>query len=274
MNVKSLLAGFTLLVLFSATAGAAVISRDWKTPGDGLLTYDTVSGREWLDLTETRLSQYGSFELVLMQTQFGGDFEGFVPASITDVIELASSANIHTDSIAFALNYVATDDLITRLSPTLLSGNETRSALGLTKEFASTLPTSPDQIVGAFEVIPIRDHAGLTFPLFANLGDRPHQVVGVFLYRPVPEPKMSVLAFMAIGMAGSYVLFLYFRRFCDPGLQSPLLRITRMTWHGRERRGKQLQTRNPRCWPRINVSRLAVECCTTPVDFARRWGAE
>jgi len=53
MSVKTSLATVVLLALCSSLASGAVISRDWKTPGDGLLTYDTVSGREWLDLTYT-----------------------------------------------------------------------------------------------------------------------------------------------------------------------------------------------------------------------------
>jgi hypothetical protein len=40
-------------------ARSEVISRGWKTPRDGLLTYDDVNRREWLDLTESVLSQFG-----------------------------------------------------------------------------------------------------------------------------------------------------------------------------------------------------------------------
>ena len=36
------------LAFLPAAAHGGVISRDWKTPGDGLLTYDDVNKREWL----------------------------------------------------------------------------------------------------------------------------------------------------------------------------------------------------------------------------------
>ena len=44
--------------LWHGGAQAAAIERDWKTPGDGLLTYDDVSKRGWLDLTETQLFKF------------------------------------------------------------------------------------------------------------------------------------------------------------------------------------------------------------------------
>ena len=50
-----------LLLLLPTSLNAAVIERDWQTPGDGLLTFDTVNQREWLDLSETLLSIYGKF---------------------------------------------------------------------------------------------------------------------------------------------------------------------------------------------------------------------
>ena len=37
-------------LLAANLCSAAVFERDWKTPGDGLLTYDDVNRREWLDL--------------------------------------------------------------------------------------------------------------------------------------------------------------------------------------------------------------------------------
>jgi hypothetical protein len=42
-----------VVLLWARVSGAAVIQHDWKTPGDGLLTYDDVNQREWLDLSQT-----------------------------------------------------------------------------------------------------------------------------------------------------------------------------------------------------------------------------
>src|SRR5688500_17581151 len=91
-----------LVLLFPAVhAEAAVISRDWKTPGDGLLTFDTVNQREWLDLSQTILnSQFpgtnreARFSYVVSQTSAGGLFQGFAVAKSQDVRNLAASAGI------------------------------------------------------------------------------------------------------------------------------------------------------------------------------------
>ena len=40
-------------LLFSTVSQAAIVSADWKTAGDNLITRDTTSGLDWLDLTET-----------------------------------------------------------------------------------------------------------------------------------------------------------------------------------------------------------------------------
>ncbi len=42
----------TALVL-SSNVNAAIISVDWQTTGDNLITQDTASGLDWLDLTVT-----------------------------------------------------------------------------------------------------------------------------------------------------------------------------------------------------------------------------
>jgi len=46
------------IVLAAHRCRAAVSDRDWMAPGDGLLTYDDVNQREWLDLSETILEKF------------------------------------------------------------------------------------------------------------------------------------------------------------------------------------------------------------------------
>ena len=45
--------GVSLLLLISSQANAALLERDLFTAGDGLLTYDSDTGFEWLDITAT-----------------------------------------------------------------------------------------------------------------------------------------------------------------------------------------------------------------------------
>jgi len=77
------------------------MQRDWKNPGDGLLTYDDANQREWLDLSQTLLtSQFpgadreAKYLYVVGQTGTGGLFDGFSVARSPDVIALAQSAGI------------------------------------------------------------------------------------------------------------------------------------------------------------------------------------
>jgi hypothetical protein len=70
---------------------AEISERDFLAPGDGLLTYDDVHGREWLDLTETL-----GFDrtTIIEATQPGGSLDSFSLAELEDIEELVASANL------------------------------------------------------------------------------------------------------------------------------------------------------------------------------------
>ena len=70
---------------------AALLSEDWKTSGDNLITYDNVSGLRWLDLTETYSL---AFTEVSGQFGSGADFEGFRYATNAEVIDLWTNFSI------------------------------------------------------------------------------------------------------------------------------------------------------------------------------------
>jgi len=66
----------------SSSASAELLSMDWQTTGDNLLTQDTMSGLQWLDLTETYGSPVGT---VSAELGTGGQFEGFRFATDAEV---------------------------------------------------------------------------------------------------------------------------------------------------------------------------------------------
>lgn len=77
---------FTATVLVASlsipTVGhAALVSQDWQTTGDELVTFDTDTGLEWLDVN---LSISRSFNDVSSQFGVGGDYEGFRYATVSD----------------------------------------------------------------------------------------------------------------------------------------------------------------------------------------------
>ncbi len=45
--------GLLGLLLLTTSAHAALVERDLREPGDALITFDTITGLEWLDLTES-----------------------------------------------------------------------------------------------------------------------------------------------------------------------------------------------------------------------------
>ena len=82
--------------VLAAPVRAEVFERDLVPgSGDGLLTFDDVSQREWLDVTETFTREFpGGFGGVTGELGAGGRFEGFTLADREDVIELALSAGL------------------------------------------------------------------------------------------------------------------------------------------------------------------------------------
>ena len=79
------------LVVVSFNASATLVSIDWKDPGDALITRDTNTKLDWLDLTETNDM---SRDFVLTQLGSGGQFEGFRYATTAEVLALWSNFGI------------------------------------------------------------------------------------------------------------------------------------------------------------------------------------
>jgi len=75
----------------SATTEAAFIESDWQSSGDNLLTIDTASGLEWLDVPVVLNRSYID---VSSQFGIGGDFEGFRYATVSEVGDLFQNAGL------------------------------------------------------------------------------------------------------------------------------------------------------------------------------------
>lgn len=95
---------------YAASCDGAIFSRDWLSPGDNLITLDSITGREWLDLTETVLPSVDGGDpaerLAAFQSRLveGGDLFGFQVATTADVIELAVSAGIDPNTSDITVN--------------------------------------------------------------------------------------------------------------------------------------------------------------------------
>ena len=118
--VKQALSGIILLLVTCTSAGAALLIRDLRTPGDALITFDTVTSLEWLDLTETRGRSYiditgqlgpgGEFSgwryatLVETQSMFGINFD---PGAIVPVSPIESAAAAPVIAVFFSFFGIA-----------------------------------------------------------------------------------------------------------------------------------------------------------------------
>jgi hypothetical protein len=57
----------TIIAGTLAVGRAAVVERDWKNLGDGLLTYDDVNNREWLAILGAHLSTAGGLHKAVLR---------------------------------------------------------------------------------------------------------------------------------------------------------------------------------------------------------------
>lgn len=81
----------TLSLDLTPSLNAAVMERDFLATGDGLLTYDDVNQREWLDLSETEDMTPEELSVALSEN---GLLRGFRVATLGDVEGLAESAGV------------------------------------------------------------------------------------------------------------------------------------------------------------------------------------
>ena len=70
-----------MLMLACTSASAVVVVRDLRSPGDSLITFDTATKLEWLDLTETRGRSYNDIAARLGP---GGEFAGWRYATLAE----------------------------------------------------------------------------------------------------------------------------------------------------------------------------------------------
>ena len=189
----------------AASLPAAVFERDWKMPGDGLLTYDDVNQREWLDLPVSLLSQFPTprYENAVAETAPGGVFEGFTLAKSPDVIALAESAGIDMSTIEYEVNGETISRLVGLLGPTIGSLPGFARSQGFLDERALPFPGAPSTtpVAAIFHHDP-PDDARLLFTASEDL--LAVQSAGLMLYRVIPEPNtICLIALMGLIVAAT-----------------------------------------------------------------------
>lgn len=90
-------------LLWSGTASAALLDEDWRNPGDNLITVDTNTGLEWLDISTT---QNLSYNQMLPQFGPGQAFEGWryaTPAEFQNLLDSYAPRGFGMDIYAAGL---------------------------------------------------------------------------------------------------------------------------------------------------------------------------
>jgi predicted Zn-dependent protease with MMP-like domain len=200
-RMRAFLLAVAIYVAAISGSPAAVISHDWKTPGDGLLTYDTVNKREWLDLSQTLLQQFPGtaieerYQSVVGELTAGKQFEGFMVAKRVDFFALAQSAAIDITTNDFNTNSGPVTRLIQLFGSThVIPAIGFENSIGLLNEldgrpffqrFAGILYYYPP---GQFSSGDAQVFTTSGYDLVAS------STTGVFLFRDVvPEPLGSSL---------------------------------------------------------------------------------
>jgi hypothetical protein len=113
MSLPSLALLLLLALAGTPRADAALLVRDLNTAGDGLLTYDTVTGLEWLDLSVSKGRAPGAA---------AADYPGFRMAYRGEVEALFQSAGIPAnninDNVVYLSDLAAGQLLISRIGAT------------------------------------------------------------------------------------------------------------------------------------------------------------
>jgi hypothetical protein len=188
-------------IIVANSCFAAVIERDWKLPGDGLLSIDNVNQREWLDLSQTLLSDQfpGTgvnslvvrevrYQYVVSQTAPGGLFAGFSVAKPADVIALAQSAGIDTSTDSFSINSGPVSVLQQLLGITLERPDTNKYSIGMLDDLGTL--SYPFRLGATFQLTN-RAELIVSDPTVLLQSDGPHSVM---LFRQIPEPSALAIS--------------------------------------------------------------------------------
>jgi len=176
---------FACLAVVSFNAGAALVPADLNTPGDGLITRDTVTGLEWLDVTETAGLSYNNaltsslidlgfryadnnevtqlfnqaFDGYIMTDPTGGnsdtrDAGSYVDQAedVTSYQELFGTTQFQPQSLIYThMMYLDEDDILRRIGVTYQTVDDWSIVWGLDDPFSPD-PNTENGAVGTFLV--------------------------------------------------------------------------------------------------------------------------
>ncbi len=217
--------GRTLVMLvvlfgFAGVASAGLVSESLFAPGDNLLTLDTQTGIEWLNVALTNGQSYNDVEAGIYTAQLG-----FSYASGSDLSQLFVDSGVPEGCVVYGCNwgywdfgnpnYVATYNLVNLLGMTWDVSDPNNLLYGATwgQTFGLTADSDAN---GDYDVGGVRYNGNADYAAFAHwsYGIDPYpaltmgpsdtnQYVGSFLIRETNStPEPSTMLLMLAGLAG------------------------------------------------------------------------
>lgn len=200
--MMQVITALAILLAVSSECLSAIISRDFHNLNDGLLIYDTQTGREWLALSQTNTLTVEQMRLQLES----GPLSGFAIATSSDVKDLARSANL--DVSAVTLDFLTTLSFIDTMNGQPQLSSHYRFAQGAVADAPFFADYTRFSITAVLEEIPgaINQPVGpghYAYWHMASLSYYPPQdraPGGFWLFRDsaVPEPSLLSMLFAAV----------------------------------------------------------------------------
>lgn len=152
MNIKHLWTVSILAAIFSSPVNATLIETDYQAAGDKLLTQDSVTNLQWLDLTSTLSISYSD---MLNQLGPGGLYEGFRYATVNDIDTLQVDAGLFPglSTSSYSVHISNAIDLMNMVGITVPAGSTSAYfTYGITSTPFDPTTSTNDRIVRGFEI--------------------------------------------------------------------------------------------------------------------------